>query len=90
VNDKVADNIFLLEQLVLAVIRQGKLVAASTDKEVDLIEELQQIAAALHFTTQSLKHRMGLSVIQPADTDSIIVIPGPVNRVECPPVNTIT
>ena len=86
-NNKVEDNIYLLEQLVLAVMDQGKLVAAATDKEADLLEELQQIAVALHFTTQTLKHRLGFAAVQETDTHSTVVTPEQVKTVEYPSVN---
>jgi len=58
--NQVETEVYLLEQSVLAVLDQSKVVASVTDEEAELVEELRQIAVALHYATQTLRLRLAL------------------------------
>lgn len=59
-NEKLKSEIYSLETAVLKVVEQCKKVASMTDIEPDLLEELQQIAIALHYTMQTLRAKADL------------------------------
>ena len=57
---KVEKEISSLEQLVSGVVSQSRIAASLIDVEPELMEELQQIAVAMHYTIQTLRQRLGL------------------------------
>ena len=59
-NEKLKSEIYSLETAVLKVVEQCKKVASMTDIEPDLLEELAQIAVALHYTMQTLRAKAEL------------------------------
>jgi hypothetical protein len=59
-SDKLKSEIYSLEAAVLKVVEQCKKVASMADFEPDLLEELQQIAIALHYTMQTLRTKAEL------------------------------
>ncbi len=60
--DKKAEaEIYSLEQSVFKVVAQSKKVAMVINAEPELLEELQQIAIALHYTMQTLRIKLGMS-----------------------------
>ena len=58
-NERAEAEITSLEQLVSRVVSQSRNVASSINVEAELLEELQQIAIALHYTIQTLRLRLG-------------------------------
>ena len=58
-NERVEAEIISLEQLVSRVVSQSRNVASFVDVEAELLEELQQITIALHYTIQTLRLRLG-------------------------------
>ncbi|MFH1381681.1 MAG: hypothetical protein ABIH70_02180 [Chloroflexota bacterium] len=59
-DDKAKKEIYSLEQSILGVVDQSKKVASMIDVEPDLLEDLRQIAIALHYTMQALRLKLGL------------------------------
>ena len=59
-NEKVKTEIYSLEKSVLRVVDQSRVVASMMEVEPELLEELRQIAIALHYTMQTLRLKLDL------------------------------
>ena len=74
-DDNAKTEIYSLEQSVLRLVEQCRTVSSKVDVEPELLEELGQIAIALHYTVQTLKHKLGLrnapeAIAAPAESSS--------------------
>ena len=58
-DERVERKIYSLEEAVSRVVDESKTLAGLID-DVDLVEDLQQIAMALHYETETLKVRLAI------------------------------
>ena len=61
VSESLGTEIDSLSQSVSSIVAQCKIVGSQAPVEPELVEELQQLAIALHYTMEALKHKLVLS-----------------------------
>jgi hypothetical protein len=83
-NDTAKREIYSLEESIIKVVDQSRLVSSLTDAEPEMLEHLRQIAVALHFTMQALRQRLELPNIRRTEqkecTSDIQESTGPFSR----------
>jgi len=64
--EKAKKEVYSLEKEVLEIVEHSRKVASMIDNEKELLEDLQQIAIALHYTVETLRCKLGLPNIAQA------------------------